>query len=238
MSARIADSGTGKYGAPCCCENTASRWVSRRRAKISIWFPARYSGEKNGSPCTWSQWVWLIRIAARPRPSPHASSISALPSRRSPVPASMMIGGAPRGRTSTHDVLPPYRLVVRPGTGIEPRTPQNLTFIGWMRRRASAERSAPGAPELEALARIEQDGHRPVVDQLDGHIGGKFAGLYIDHAGSAKLAEGLLVEPPGTGRLERADEAGAAAAPRVAAEGELRHDEHAAAHVEDAAVHL
>jgi len=40
-----------------------------------------------------------------------------------------MIGEPPRGRTSTHDVLPPYLLVLRPGTGIEPRTPQNLTFI-------------------------------------------------------------------------------------------------------------
>ena len=42
-----------------------------------------------------------------PLPSPNRSSISALPRRRMPVPASMMIGQAPRGRTSTHDVFPP-----------------------------------------------------------------------------------------------------------------------------------
>jgi len=45
----------------------------------------------------------------------------------------MMIGDPFFGRTSTHEVLPPYRLVDRPGTGIDPRTPQNLTFI--VRRR-------------------------------------------------------------------------------------------------------
>ena len=41
VSACIADSGTGKYGAPCCWENTASRCVSRWRAKIWIRLPAR-----------------------------------------------------------------------------------------------------------------------------------------------------------------------------------------------------
>jgi hypothetical protein len=37
-----------------------------------------------------------------------------------------------------HDVLPPYRVVARPGTGIEPRTLQNLTFVGWLRLGAYA----------------------------------------------------------------------------------------------------
>jgi hypothetical protein len=41
----------------------------------------------------------------------------------------MMIGKAPFGRTSTHEVFPPYLAVARPGTGIDPRTPQNLTFM-------------------------------------------------------------------------------------------------------------
>jgi hypothetical protein len=80
-------------------------------------------------PRTWSQWVWLMRIEAVPLPSPNAPSMRDFPSRRRPVPASMMIGSPPRGRTSTQDVFPPYRLVARPGTGMEPRTPQNLTFI-------------------------------------------------------------------------------------------------------------
>ena len=133
ISACIADSGTGKYGERCCAENTASRCMSRWRAKISTSFPSRYIGAKNGRPWTWSQWVWLIRIDALPLPSPNASSIRDFPRRRSPVPASMMIGDPPRGLTSTHEVFPPYRLVVRPGTGIDPRTPQNLTFI--VRRR-------------------------------------------------------------------------------------------------------
>src|SRR3954469_7898770 len=135
-----------------------------------------------------------MRIEASPRPSPNASSISALPSRRRPVPASMMIGAAPRGRTSTHDVLPPYRLVVRPGTGIEPRTPQNLTFIVWTRRRVNYNGNPGSAQVLQPLARIEQDRHRAVVDQLDGHIGGKFTGLDARDPRLAELDEGLFVE--------------------------------------------
>src|SRR6266542_1509585 len=33
---------------------------------------------------------------------------------------------SPSARTSTQLVFPPYRTVLFPGTGIEPRTPQNL----------------------------------------------------------------------------------------------------------------
>src|SRR5215471_16594892 len=112
-----------------------------------------------------------MRIDALPLPSPKASSINDLPSFRMPVPASMMIGGSPRGRISTHDVLPPYLLVARPGAGIEPRTPQNLTFIG-----------GPLANVLERLARIEKDGHRTVVHQLDPHVGRELPGLDARHA--------------------------------------------------------
>src|SRR6266487_2622274 len=36
---------------------------------------------------------------------------------------------SPAARTSTQEVLPPYRIVVGPGVGIDPRTPQNLTRV-------------------------------------------------------------------------------------------------------------
>src|SRR6187402_1840871 len=146
-----------------------------------------------------------MRTDARPRPSPNASSMSDLPSRRSPVPASMMIGNSPRGRISTHDVLPPYRHVACPGTGIEPRTPQNRTFM----RRADALRRSYHARKprrLEALARIEQDRHRAVVDQLDRHVRCELSRLDTRDAGGPDRQERLLVERPGRRGLESADE--------------------------------
>src|SRR5258708_3282518 len=60
---------------------------------------------------------------------PTASATISLPSLRMPVPASTTTRVPESERTSTHDVLPPYRSVFRPGTGSEPRTPQNLTLI-------------------------------------------------------------------------------------------------------------
>src|SRR5215813_13555126 len=76
-----------------------------------------------------SQWAGLVRRCAEPRPSPKSLCIISLPRRRMPVPASMMIRGPDLGRTSTHDVLPPYRFVWAPGTGNDPRTPQKRIFI-------------------------------------------------------------------------------------------------------------
>ena len=51
------------------------------------------------------------------------------------------------------------RLVDRPGTGIDPRTPQNLTFI----RVAGANLTLAGAYGLEAPARIEKNGDRAII---------------------------------------------------------------------------
>src|SRR6478736_1073116 len=54
-----------------------------------------------------------------------SSFSSARPRPRIPVPASSTII-SPSARTSTQLVLPPYRIVVGPGTGSEPRTPHNF----------------------------------------------------------------------------------------------------------------
>src|SRR5207237_613432 len=51
------------------------------------------------------------------------------PSDRIPVPASRIIISL-SARNSTQVVLPPYRRVPGPGTGIDPRTPQNFRRAG------------------------------------------------------------------------------------------------------------
>src|SRR6266481_7831967 len=52
----------------------------------------------------------------------------------------------PPTRTSTHEVLPPYRRFSDWGVGVEPRTPQNLTSI-----RAHLWQSAPAGPGANFL---------------------------------------------------------------------------------------
>src|SRR5215210_2556059 len=59
-----------------------------------------------------------IRVGAAPP--------SATPSARIPVPESRITRLPSSGRTSMHEVLPPYRTVSGPGVASEPREPQNL----------------------------------------------------------------------------------------------------------------
>jgi hypothetical protein len=83
------------------------------------------AGGKKGKPEMWSQWVWLRKMWA----TTGCSAISDRPSSRMPVPASMMKRSPSRVRTSTQEQLPPYRIVLGPGEGIEPRVPQKRIFI-------------------------------------------------------------------------------------------------------------
>src|SRR3954471_15068391 len=84
-----------------------------------------------------------------------------------PVPASTTTRVPDSERTSTHEVLPPYRSVFRPGTGREPRTPQNFTRIG---------RPKGGSEDAEAwrqdnTARLPGDRRgRVSVSQPDRHF--------------------------------------------------------------------
>src|SRR5205823_5752689 len=80
--------------------------------------------------------------------------MSAVPSSRSPVPASRIRSDPVLSRTSTQAVLPPYRTVSGPGVGIEPRVPQKRIFIG-----------RSGARCLIALgeARLWRSGHSLVT---------------------------------------------------------------------------
>jgi hypothetical protein len=54
-----------------------------------------------------------------------SSTISFCASERPPVPQSMTTRVARAERTSTQDVLPPYRRVFGPGVAMDPRVPQN-----------------------------------------------------------------------------------------------------------------
>ena len=90
----------------------------------SQWPPPK-SGSKNGRPWMWSQWVWPRRIdPVTGSPPGRVCSTSARPRTRAPVPQSNTTSVPRPERSSTHDVLPPYRTVDGPGVAMEPRVPQ------------------------------------------------------------------------------------------------------------------
>src|SRR4029078_7233317 len=89
-------------------------------------FPFLKSGPKKGMPWMWSQWAWVRKMS----PAigwPSRRSRRARPSSRIPVPASRMISQPSSVRSSTQGVFPPYRTVLGPGLGMEPRVPQKVS---------------------------------------------------------------------------------------------------------------
>src|SRR4029077_9166105 len=54
---------------------------------------------------------------------------NAWPNPWAPLPQSRTISVPSSPRTSTHDVLPPWRSVIRPGLAKDPRVPQNRISI-------------------------------------------------------------------------------------------------------------
>src|SRR5499427_3686509 len=94
--------------------------------------PGTNSGAKKGNPWIWSQCVWVImRCPSQRGPADN----SAWPNPWAPVPQSRTISAPSSPRTSTHDVLPPWRSVIRPGLAKDPRVPQNRTSILYPRTR-------------------------------------------------------------------------------------------------------
>src|SRR6516162_8683792 len=88
--------------------------------------PGTNRGAKKGNPWIWSQCVWVImRCPSQRGPADN----SAWPNPCAPVPQSRTISVSSSPRTSTHDVLPPWRSVVRPGLAKDPRVPQNRISI-------------------------------------------------------------------------------------------------------------
>src|SRR5438445_5372635 len=96
--------------------------------------------------------------------------MSAVPSSRSPVPASRIRSDPVLSRTSTQAVLPPYRTVSGPGVGLEPRVPQKRIFI-----------SRSGARCLIALgvARLWGSGHSLVTAFATGRLSCVVRLLYV-----------------------------------------------------------
>src|SRR5689334_12196978 len=82
---------------------------------------------------------------------PSVRSMSARPSSRMPVPASRMISHPSSVRSSTQGVLPPYRTVLGPGLGMDPRVPQKVSV------RLIGQRSHAN---LRALLQRVTVGHR------------------------------------------------------------------------------
>jgi hypothetical protein len=76
---------------------------------------------------TFQDAIPIVRLKPSPNFSAHVEAF--WPNPWAPVPQSRTISVPSSPRTSTHDVLPPWRSVVRPGLAKEPRVPQNRIFI-------------------------------------------------------------------------------------------------------------
>src|SRR5260370_11390328 len=63
------------------------------------------------------------------RGAPAGFVFRVMPKSRMPVPASKMKRSSLGRRISRHDVFPPYPRFCARGVGVEPRTPQNRSFI-------------------------------------------------------------------------------------------------------------
>src|SRR5262249_51823233 len=71
---------------------------------------------------------------------------SAWPNPWAPVPQSRTISAPSSPRTSTHDVLPPWRSVIRPGLAKDPRVPQNrISILVPLHLRGAAPRTPVAA---------------------------------------------------------------------------------------------
>src|SRR6516165_8980808 len=128
---------------------------------MSHLLPGTNSGAKKGSPWIWSQCVWVImRCPSQRGPADN----SAWPNPWAPVPQSRTISAPSSPRTSTHDVLPPWRSVIRPGLAKDPRVPQNRTSILYPRTRqgCSAEDGKDDAvpPRLWAASKYHNGGRK------------------------------------------------------------------------------
>ena len=79
------------------------------------------------------------------------------------------------------------------------------------------------AVALQQLARIQQNGHRPVVDQRDLHVGTKLAAGNRGHARSTQQIVAAQVQRLGRFGRKRADERRPPALARIPQQGELRN---------------
>src|SRR5436190_20713369 len=157
-----------------------------------------HSGAKKRSPSRWSRCrcVRSRRMWRVPR------FVSSSPRPLIPVPASRTRTLPSSSATSTHDVLPPYRTVLGPGVGTEPRQPQIVT-------RTPASLLAPedgdDADELVGVGEERERGQGDLsLDAVDADDAeatvGRPAVLERDLRGSTLVAGGIGLERT---RLER-----------------------------------
>src|SRR6478752_3365859 len=180
--------------------NTTGDIWSRTTRSMLVWsdfepqivnrFPFLKSGAKKGMPWMWSQCAWVRKMSPAIG-SPSWRSTRVRPSSRIPVPASRMINQPSPVRTSTQGVLPPYRTVLGPGLGMEPRVPQKVSvrLIGQRSHsnlRALLQRVAVGHRNAAAL-----DADEPLLlEFLHGPRHGLAAGA--DHLGDGLVRERLI----------------------------------------------
>src|SRR5439155_20451412 len=89
---------------------------------------------------------------------------------------------------------------------------------------------------LERLLRVEEDGHRPVIHELDLHHGLEYAFAHLEAARAQDIDEGTI-KRFGLVRRRRGDVAGPAPASCVSMERELGHDHDGAIRLFDRTVH-
>src|SRR4051812_30288738 len=180
-------------------KTTGDIW-SRTTRSMLVWsdfdpqivnrFPFRKSGAKKGMPWMWSQCAWVRKMSPA-MGSLSCRSRSVRPSSRIPVPASRMMSQPSSVRSSTQGVFPPYRTVLGPGLGMDPRVPQKVSvrLIG-PRSHANVgalrERVAVGHRDAAAL-----DADQPLLLEIlhrprDGLAAG------ADHLGDGLVRERLL----------------------------------------------
>src|SRR5262249_55150227 len=103
---------------------------------------------KNIRPWMWSRCRCVRRMCTlRTRPA------SAIPNALIPVPASRITSVPSPAVTCTHDVFPPNPAACGPGTGTDPRTPQNVTRI----ESFPAQWPEPAHPPVEPARADERE---------------------------------------------------------------------------------
>ena len=92
-------------------------------------------------------------------------------------------------------------------------------------------------PRSEQLLRVEEDGHRAIVEEFDLHVLLEASG-FAGESGGADLADEMFVERASDVRRSRRIERWALSAADVPEESKLRDGEHAAPDIRNAEVHL
>lgn len=156
--------------------------------------------------------------------------------RRASLGGTRVLIGDPGRRYLPPDLEPLATYRVRTTREIEDAEVRPASVYAFPATPSTPDIAEASRPMLLASPAVEPDRERPVVDELDRHLGAEAAGLDIRHAGGSKRRGEVLVEAVGDRGGGGRGEAGAAAARRVGVERELADDDRGTADVEDRAV--